>query len=74
MINIAASAPMAPAKFVVIKISATLKALSPEIASCDPGLNPNHPNHKMKTPSAPKTKLCPGIAFDFPSVYFLSYF
>src|SRR4030042_3401061 len=36
-----------------------------------PPLNPNHPNHNMKTPRVAKPILCPGIAFDLPSgLYF----
>ena len=51
--NNATTAPAAAARFVVITIPATLFALSPDIASSDPGLKPNHPNQRIKTPSAP---------------------
>jgi hypothetical protein len=51
-------------------MAATLKALSPEMANCDPGLKPNHQNHKINTPKAPNIKLCPGIAFTVPSVLY----
>jgi hypothetical protein len=40
------------------------------MANCDPGLKPNHPNHKINTPKAPNIKLCPGIAFTVPSVLY----
>ena len=41
---------------------------SPQAANCEPGLNPNQPNHKINTPNAAKVKLWPGIAFDFLSL------
>ena len=44
---------------------------SPEAASCEPALKPNHPTHNMKTPNAPKAKLCPGMTFDLPEAEYL---
>ena len=46
-------------------------APSPVIPRLDPGLNPNQPIQRMNTPSAPSVKLCPGIAFDLPSLEYL---
>ena len=47
-------------------------------ASCDPvfaaaPLNPYQPNHKIKHPNAPMTRLCPGNACTFVTVPFLSF-
>ena len=39
-----------------------------EAANCEPGLNPNQPNHKINTPRQANVRLWPGIAFDFPSL------
>ena len=35
------------------------------------GLKPNQPIQRMNTPSAPRVKLCPGIAFDLPPLVYL---
>ena len=47
------------------------KAPSPVIPKLEAGLNPNHPIQSINTPSAPNVKLCPKIAFDFPSLVYL---
>src|SRR5690606_16163704 len=64
--------PEAAERFVFIMMPGTLKALSPLIANSDPPLNPNHPIQSINTPNAPYIILCPGMALEFPSVYFPS--
>ncbi len=58
-----AMAPAAAARFVFTAI----RAMSGLPAVVLPGLNPNHPNHRMKTPRAAMGMLCPGIAITLPS-------
>ena len=58
-------------KLVFINILPARAMLSPSIFTVEQPLKPNQQNHKMNTPSAPITILCPGIALEFPS---LSYF
>src|SRR5262245_41971792 len=43
----------------------------PDIASVDPGLNPNQPNARMKQPHSTQVMSWPGIAFGFPSREYL---
>ena len=67
-VTIAAIAPAAAARFVVTAI--------PEISAASapiwlPGLNPNQPSHKIKTPSAARGRLCPAIGLGFPSPSYL---
>ena len=51
--TIADSKPDAAAVLVLTNIFATAFAFSkPEIASCEPPLNPNQPIHRMRVPSA----------------------
>src|SRR5690554_4445353 len=69
-ITMAVTVPAAADRFVVTKIDATAEMFSkPLAASCEPGLKPNHPNHRINTPNAPIVKLWPGIAFRLP-LYF----
>ena len=42
---------------------------SPEAASWEPGLNPNHPNQRMNTPRAAAMRLWPGMAVLLPLRY-----
>jgi hypothetical protein len=60
----AVMAPAAAARFVVTAI----RAMSGVPAVVLPGLNPNQPNHRMKTPRAAIGMLWPGIALTFPSL------
>ncbi len=57
--NIAKTAPVAAARFVFTKIM----AISLFAAVVEPGLNPNHPNHKINIPRAAIGILCPRIGF-----------
>ena len=64
--------PAQAARFVVRKTCEIAIASSVEAAAnCEPGLNPNQPNHKMNTPNAAMVRLCPGIALDLPSLPYL---
>jgi hypothetical protein len=57
-IIMAVTVPAAAERFVVTNIEATAEMLSnPLAANCEPGLKPNHPNHRMNTPRAPIVKL-----------------
>ena len=70
--NMVAIVDTAPAIMVLNRIlEAAMIVSSPVNETVDPPLNPNHPNQRMNTPSAPNVRLWPGIACDFP---FLSYF
>ena len=52
VISALATTPPQAAKFVLIKILAIAVASSTvPRASCDPPLNPNHPNHNINTPT-----------------------
>ena len=63
----AAITPPAPANNVFINIFDTAIASLPvPIASCDPPLNPNHPNQSMNVPIVAKGKFYPGIAITEP--------
>ena len=43
------------------------------IASCDPPLKPNHPNHRIKAPRAATGIFDPGIAYTDPSAPYLPF-
>lgn len=53
-----------PAAAARVVVTAHKEATGPEpmIASAEPGLNPYHPNHKMKTPRRASEAECPGIS------------
>ncbi len=48
----------AAARLVFKNITAILRSVPPIVL---PALKPNKPNQRMKTPRAPKVKLCPGM-------------
>ena len=56
--------PAAAAKQVVTRVK---EVNSGSAERTEPPLNPNHPNHRIKTPAAASGRLCPGIARDVPS-------
>ena len=59
--------PPAAARLVFMKTTATALAQSTEaVASTEPPLKPNQPNHRIKVPNVRKGKLAPGIAFTSP--------
>ena len=68
-----AKKPPAQAARLVLRNTSEIATWSAVVAaaSCDPGLKPNHPNQRMNTPSAAIVRLCPGIAFDWPSLPYL---
>ena len=57
-------APAAAARF-VFKATSPISSPLPT-ARVDPALNPNQPNHKIKTPSEARGIECPAIALAFP--------
>ena len=64
--------PAQAARLVVRKTwEIAVRLPSPDAANCEPGLKPNQPNQRMKTPRLASARLCPGMARDFLS---LSYF
>ena len=65
-----ATAPSTPAAAARLVLSATYekKPTPPKSTlSVEPGLKPNHPNQRMRTPSVVYAMLWPGIAFGLPS-------
>ena len=71
-VNIVPIPPAAAARLVVRNTcDMAMRLTSPEAASCEPGLNPNHPNHRMNTPKAAAIRLWPGIAWLLPSLPYL---
>ena len=56
--------PAAAARFVTTTTSAKRPPIAPSV---EPGLKPNQPNQRMKTPSPTSGMLWPGITFGFPS-------
>ena len=60
--------PAAPARFVLTStlLIATTSATLPR-ASCEPPLNPNQPNHRMKTPRVTVGTLDGGVGRTVPS-------
>jgi len=58
----AVTAPAAAARLVVTTTSAKWRLVALRV---EPGLNPNQPNQRMKTPSWESGMLWPGIAFGF---------
>ena len=62
--------PAAEARNVLVATE-PIKSHLPTAPKVEPGLNPNHPNQRIKAPTADKVKLCPGIALAVPSsLYF----
>ena len=61
----------AAARLVVTKILPALTIASPSILTVEAPLNPNQQNQRINTPKAPTVRLCPGIAFDLPSLPYL---
>ena len=68
-----AKKPPAQAARFVVRNTCEMAIASASVlaANCDPGLNPNHPNQRINTPSAATVRLCPGIALDLPSLPYL---
>ena len=66
-VTMAKIAPAAAARLVLTKII----AISLLAAVVEPGLKPNHPTQRMKTPKAAKGMLCPKIGFMLPSLVYL---
>src|SRR5215475_9061342 len=65
--------PVIPASMVLTATEAARRPPLPDIASVDPGLNPNQPNARMKQPHSTHMVSCPGIGLGLPSrVYFPS--
>src|SRR5690606_23277155 len=62
---IATTPPAAAAKQVVTSVNDVKPGSADKI---EPPLNPNHPNHKIKTPAVAIGMLCPAIACGFPSL------
>ena len=56
-----------PASIVLTATEAARRPPLPDSASVDPGLNPNHPNARMKHPVSTHMMSCPGMAFGLPS-------
>ena len=53
-----------------IFVMVAILAISEKFADIvDPGLKPNHPNHKINVPSVASGKSCPGIGLIFPFIY-----
>ena len=70
--NIVATPPATAARLVVRNtwLMAT-RFTSPLAANCEPGLKPNQPSQRMKTPSEASVRLWPGIARLLPSLEYL---
>src|SRR6188768_3814485 len=63
--------PVIPASIVLTATEEARRPPLPDRASVDPGLNPNHPNARMKQPHSTHMMSCPGMALGLPSrVYF----
>ncbi len=62
-------APMAPAAAARLVTTAITASDPPSMAVVLPGLNPNHPSHKIKTPSVAMAILCPRIGCATPFLY-----
>ena len=58
-------------RLVFINIFPASAMLSPSMLAVEQPLKPNQQNQRMNTPSAPITILCPGIAFELPSLSYL---
>ena len=72
VIIIVTVAAVAAARFVVTNIEdIEIKVASPVADTVEAPLKPNQQNHNINTPSAPRVKLWPGIAFGFPSSEYL---
>ncbi len=65
--NMARMQPAAAARLVLTKIM----AMSLLAAVVEPGLNPNQPSHRMKTPRAASGMLCPRMGLTLPSLPYL---
>src|SRR3989338_97551 len=68
--TVADSMAAAAAVFVVMQMR---EIASTSAAIVEPGLNPNHPNHRTKHPINPSERLCPGIGFAEPSLLYFPY-
>ena len=66
----AASTPAAAARLVMNRISAKRPSSAFRV---EPGLNPNQPSHRIRTPSPKSGMLCPGIARGLPSRPYLPF-
>src|SRR5437867_4591904 len=63
--------PAMPASIVFTATDPIRRFPLPEAPRVEPGLNPNHPNARMKQPVRTRTMSCPMRALDLPSrVYF----
>ena len=75
MVDTAAITPAAAARFVTSTISANRlpipAAASPKMPRVEPGLNPNQPSHRIRTPSPTSGIECPGIARGLPPFVYL---
>src|ERR1041385_2019253 len=63
--------PVMPASMVFTATDDARSPPLPDIASVDPGLNPNHPNARMKQPHNTHMMSWPGIGFGLPSRVYL---
>ena len=68
-VTIAPNTPAAAARFVLSATYAKKPTPPKSTESVEPGLNPNQPNQRIKTPSVVNAMLCPGIGWGFPSTY-----
>src|SRR2546428_12360864 len=66
--SIAVMPPAAPASMVLVAITPMRRS---DPARVDPGLNPNHPKHRMNVPTSAMGMLWPGIGFGVPSALLL---
>ena len=65
---IAPTTPAAAARLVTTTTSAKRPPTAPRV---EPGLNPNHPNHRMNTARPTSGMLWPGITLGLPSLPYL---
>src|SRR5580765_2733110 len=59
--------PVMPASIVLTATDAARRPPLPDIASVDPGLNPNHPNARMMHPQTTHMLSWPGFGWGLPS-------
>src|SRR5207245_11151579 len=70
MYSIALSDAAGPASIVLTAMRPMRRAPLPEAAKVLPGLNPNHPNARMKQPRMATVMLWPGMKFGDPSLLY----
>jgi hypothetical protein len=70
LVRAAVSTPAAAASWVIISTSVKRPSRAPRV---EPGLNPNQPSQRIRTPSPNRGIECPGIARGFPSAPYLPF-